>query len=70
MLKLQEELSSFSNVLKNSPEPTIEEVEQAGMFCTYVEGTWLRVKADGPIFSANANQFEVLCIDYGYKQLV
>jgi len=70
MLRLHEQLVKISPMLKTSPEPTIEDVEQAGVFCVCVEGTWLRVRTDGPIFSTSANQFEVLCIDFGYKQLV
>jgi hypothetical protein len=68
MLTLQEQLVKISTMLLMCPEPTIEDVEQADVFLVFAaERTWYRARADGPIFSTSNKQFEVLCIDFGFK---
>ena len=69
---IRHHLLLLSPQLIKSPVPTVEEVEQVGTFCVNVAGSWHRAKLDGPLTVSDDqhDQFEVVCIDYGFKQPV
>ena len=67
---LSKQLNNLGPELLKLRTPTNATLETVDVFAIFYEGQWLRVKADGPIFNLRANQYEVLCIDFGYKKLV
>ena len=71
MLQIAGQLAAMTTTLQRSPEPTIEDLQNADMFIIYVEGNWLRARFNGQsILSTDEDSYEVFCIDFGFKQLV